>query len=50
MKLPLDKRMILDVATGRWRLVERINPKLDASRKIAMRLSKKQKVIRRQPT
>lgn len=49
MKLPLDKRMILDTATGRWRLVERVNPKLNTSRKLQMRLSKKIKIVRRTP-
>lgn len=47
MKLPLNQKMILDTATGRWRLVDRVNPKLDTSKKIAMRKSKKRKVVRR---
>jgi len=49
MKLPMDKKMILNTETGRYRLVERVNPKLNTSKQIAMRKSKKQKVVRRSP-
>jgi hypothetical protein len=47
MKMPDDKKMVLDTATGRWKFVDRINPKLDTSKQIAMRKSKRQKVVRR---
>jgi hypothetical protein len=47
MKLPSSQRLILDTATGKYRIIEQINPKLDASRKLQMRKSKKTKVVRR---
>lgn len=50
MKLPLNQKMILDTATGRWRIVDRVNPKLNTSRKLQMRKSRRQKVVRRSPT
>ena len=47
MKLPQSKRLVLDTATGKYRIIEQISPKTDASRKLQMRNSKKQKVVRR---
>ena len=49
MKLTSSQRLILDTATGKWRIVEQISPKLNASKKIAIRKSTKTKVVRRMP-
>ena len=46
MKLPSNMRLQKG-EDGKMRLVEIINPKLDASAKIRMRKSKKQKPVRR---
>lgn len=47
MKMPSNKKLIYDTQTGRARIVEQISPKLDASRKLQMRKSKKQRPARR---
>ena len=47
MKMPSNKKLIYDTQTGRARIVEQISPKLDASRKLKMRKSKKQRPARR---
>ena len=47
MKLPSSKRLVLDTVTGKYRIIEQINPKLDASKKIALRKSKKTKPVPR---
>ena len=47
MKLPSSQRLILDTATGKYRIIDQINPKLDASRKLQMRKSKKIKPVPR---
>jgi hypothetical protein len=47
MKMPSNTKLIYDTATGRARIVEQISPKLDASKKIAIRKSKKTRVVRR---
>jgi len=46
MKIPRNMRLVKD-KDGKMRLVEIINPKLDASAKIRMRKSKKQRPARR---
>lgn len=46
MKIPSNMRLQKG-ADGKTRLVEIINPKLDASAKIARKKSKKQKPVRR---
>ena len=47
MKLPSSQRLVLDTATGKYRIIEQISPKLDASKQIQMRKSKKIKPVRR---
>lgn len=46
MKMPHNKRLVLDKVTGRWKIIEVASPKLDASQKIRQRTSKKQRVAR----
>ena len=46
MKLPGNKKLVTG-KDGRQRIVEIINPKLDTSKKIRMKHSKKTRVVRK---
>jgi hypothetical protein len=45
-KVPPKYKAVIDPDTGRVKLVERTDPRLDASAKIRQRSSKKQKPVR----
>ena len=46
MKLPANKKLKTD-KSGKTRIVDTVNPKLDHSAKIRQRTSKKQRVVRK---
>ena len=46
MKLPRNKRLVTD-KNGKQRIIDQVDPRLDASAKIRQRTSKKQKPVRR---
>ena len=46
-KLRSDQKLVIDKNTGRARIKQTVNPKLDTSAKIRQKTSKRQRVVKR---